>query len=181
MLFFPRGEKISRYTGIIPSTFVANRQTVLFSATQTQKITTITSLAIKKEPIYVGIDDDKEIATVDGLQQGYAVCPSELRFLFLYSFLKKNRTKKIMVFFSSCMSVKYHDELLNYIDVPVMSIHVRYRVFFHKNARTTFLKLGITNGFLVPLVDRVGRSRRNGPRPFFNFAILPPVSCFAPT
>jgi ATP-dependent RNA helicase DDX18/HAS1 len=30
-----------------------------------------------------------------------------------------------MVFFSSCLSVKFHHELLNYIDLPVMSIHVR--------------------------------------------------------
>ena len=30
-----------------------------------------------------------------------------------------------MVFFSSCMSVKFHHELLNYIDLPVMCIHVR--------------------------------------------------------
>ncbi len=30
-----------------------------------------------------------------------------------------------MVFFSSCMSVKYHHELLNYIDLPVMCIHVK--------------------------------------------------------
>lgn len=29
-----------------------------------------------------------------------------------------------MVFFSSCMSVKYHYELLNYIDLPVLAIHV---------------------------------------------------------
>ena len=27
------------------------------------------------------------------------------------------------VFFSSCNSVQYHAELLNYIDIPVMSIH----------------------------------------------------------
>lgn len=52
------------------------------------------------------------------------MCPSEKRFLLLFTFLKKNRKKKIMVFFSSCMSVKYHYELLNYIDLPVMAIHV---------------------------------------------------------
>lgn len=57
--------------------------------------------------------------------QGYVVCPSEKRFLLLFTFLKKNRKKKLMVFFSSCMSVKYHYELLNYIDLPVMAIHVR--------------------------------------------------------
>lgn len=52
------------------------------------------------------------------------VCPSEKRFLLLFTFLKKNRRKKLMVFFSSCMSVKFHYELLNYIDLPVMAIHV---------------------------------------------------------
>lgn len=57
--------------------------------------------------------------------QGYVVCPSEKRFLLLFTFLKKNRKKKLMVFFSSCMSVKFHYELLNYIDLPVMAIHVR--------------------------------------------------------
>uniref|UniRef100_A0A3Q2QFM2 ATP-dependent RNA helicase n=1 Tax=Fundulus heteroclitus TaxID=8078 RepID=A0A3Q2QFM2_FUNHE len=55
---------------------------------------------------------------------GYVVCPSEKRFLLLFTFLKKNRKKKLMVFFSSCMSVKFHYELLNYIDLPVMAIHV---------------------------------------------------------
>ena len=52
------------------------------------------------------------------------MCPSELRFLLLFTFLRKNLTKKVMVFFSSCNSVKFHSELLNYIDIPVMDIHV---------------------------------------------------------
>ena len=56
--------------------------------------------------------------------QGYIVVPSEKRFLVLFTFLKKNRNKKVMVFFSSCNSVKYHYELLNYIDLPVAHIHV---------------------------------------------------------
>ncbi|XP_011688166.1 PREDICTED: probable ATP-dependent RNA helicase pitchoune [Wasmannia auropunctata] len=112
-------EELKQIINILPK----RRQTMLFSATQTQKVATITTLALKKEPIYVGVDDDKEMATVDGLQQGYVACPSEKRFLLLFTFLKKNKQKKIMVFFSSCMSVKYHHELLNYIDLPVMSIH----------------------------------------------------------
>lgn len=103
---------------------------MLFSATQTEKVTMLTKLAIKKDPIYVGVDDDKDKATVEGLEQGYLVCPSDKRFLLLFTFLKKNRKKKIMVFFSSCMSVKYHHELLNYIDLPVMSIHVSSLLVF---------------------------------------------------
>jgi len=56
--------------------------------------------------------------------QGYVVCPSEKRFLLLFTFLRKNRNKKVMVFFSSCLEVKYFHELLNYIDIPVTCIHV---------------------------------------------------------
>ncbi|XP_060535915.1 probable ATP-dependent RNA helicase pitchoune [Cylas formicarius] len=112
-------EEMKQIVKLLPK----NRQTMLFSATQTQKTESLTSLALKKEPMYVGVDDTKDQATVSGLEQGYIVCPSEKRFLVLFTFLKKNRKKKIMVFFSSCMSVKYHNELLNYIDLPVMCIH----------------------------------------------------------
>ncbi|XP_044128845.1 ATP-dependent RNA helicase DDX18, partial [Bufo gargarizans] len=99
------------------------RQTMLFSATQTRKVEDLARVSLKKEPLYVGVDDNKDTATVDGLEQGYVVCSSEKRFLLLFTFLKKNRKKKMMVFFSSCMSVKFHYELLNYIDLPVMAIH----------------------------------------------------------
>ena len=30
---------------------------------------------------------------------------------------------QVMVFFSSCHSVKYHSDLLNFIDIPVKAIH----------------------------------------------------------
>ncbi|XP_076079899.1 uncharacterized protein LOC143049995 isoform X2 [Mytilus galloprovincialis] len=99
------------------------RQTMLFSATQTRKIEDLARISLKKEPLYVGVDDKREKATVEGLEQGYIVCPSDKRFLLLFTFLKKNRKKKVMVFFSSCKSVKYHHELLNYIDLPVSCIH----------------------------------------------------------
>lgn len=49
--------------------FLERRQTMLFSATQTKKIEDLAKLALKKEPLYVGVDDSKEKATVEGLQQ----------------------------------------------------------------------------------------------------------------
>ena len=51
------------------------------------------------------------------------VCDSDKRFLLLFSFLKRNQKKKIIVFLSSCNSVKYYAELLNYIDLPVLELH----------------------------------------------------------
>lgn len=112
-------EELKQIIKLLPK----RRQSMLFSATQTRKVEDLARISLKKEPLYVGVDDDQEAATVDGLEQGYVVCPSEKRFLLLFTFLKKNRNKKLMVFFSSCMSVKFHYELLNYIDLPVMAIH----------------------------------------------------------
>lgn len=43
---------------------------MLFSATANKKIEEITRLALKKEPLYVGVDDSKDAATVEGLEQG---------------------------------------------------------------------------------------------------------------
>merc|ERR1719481_2232501 len=94
---------------------------MLFSATQTKKTEDLARISLKKMPVYIGVDDLKETATSDMLEQGYIMAESDLRLRVLYTFLKKN--KKIMVFFSSCMSVKFHYELFNYIDVTCLSIH----------------------------------------------------------
>lgn len=136
-------EELKQIIHILPK----KRQTMLFSATQTKKTETLTSLALKKEPIYVGVDDHHEKATVEGLEQGYVVCPSEKRFLLLFTFLKKNRKKKVMVFFSSCMSVKYHHELLNYIDLPVLSIHGKQKQT--KRTTTFFQFCNASSGILL--------------------------------
>ncbi|XP_068663475.1 DEAD-box ATP-dependent RNA helicase 27-like isoform X2 [Aristolochia californica] len=98
------------------------RQTALFSATQTQQVQDLARVSLKN-PVYIGVDDGRSKATVDGLQQGYCVVPAARRFILLYSFLKRNLSKKVMVFFSSCNSVKYHSELLKYIQLECFDIH----------------------------------------------------------
>lgn len=42
---------------------------MLFSATQTRKVEDLARISLKKEPLYVGVDDNKDSATVDGLEQ----------------------------------------------------------------------------------------------------------------
>ncbi|XP_020902271.1 ATP-dependent RNA helicase DDX18 [Exaiptasia diaphana] len=151
-------EEMKQIVKLLPT----KRQTVLFSATQTKKIEDLAKLSLKRSPLYVGVDDNKETSTVEGLEQGYIVVPSEKRFLVLFTFLKKNRNKKVMVFFSSCNSVKYHSELLNYIDLPVMDIHGKQK---QQKRTTTFFefcnaKAGIllctdvaARGLDIPQVD----------------------------
>jgi ATP-dependent RNA helicase DDX18/HAS1 len=114
------------------------RQTMLFSATQTKKVEDLARTAIDvKTAVYVEVPNESTLATAEGLEQGYVTVPSDQRFLLLFTFLKKNKNKKIMVFFSSCNSVKFHSELLNYIDVPVMDIHGRQK---QQKRTTTFFQ-----------------------------------------
>ncbi|CAK6973612.1 ATP-dependent RNA helicase DDX18 [Scomber scombrus] len=136
-------EELKQIIKLLPK----RRQTMLFSATQTRKVEDLARISLKKEPLYVGVDDNKDHATVDGLEQGYVVCPSEKRFLLLFTFLKKNRKKKLMVFFSSCMSVKFHYELLNYIDLPVLAIHGKQKQT--KRTTTFFQFCNADSGILL--------------------------------
>lgn len=51
-------------------------------------------LSFKRKPLYVGVHDSQESATREGLEQGYCVVPADKRFLLLFTFLKKNASKK---------------------------------------------------------------------------------------
>ncbi|KAI3893833.1 hypothetical protein MKW92_018189, partial [Papaver armeniacum] len=99
------------------------RNTALFSATQTTEVEDIAHLLFKSIPVYVNVDDGRAKSTIEELQLGYCVVPSARRFILLYSFLKRNLSKKVMVFFSSCCSVKYHLELLRHLHVDCFDIH----------------------------------------------------------
>ncbi|OMH83338.1 ATP-dependent RNA helicase HAS1 [Zancudomyces culisetae] len=125
------------------------RQTVLFSATQTTKVEDLARISLKKGPLYINVDDKKEEATVDNLEQGYVVTDSDERFLLLFTFLKKNLSsnKKIIVFFSSCNSVKYHSELLNFIDIPVIDLHGKQKQ--QKRTNTFFEFVNAKSGILL--------------------------------
>lgn len=109
------------------------RQTMLFSATQTTKVEDLVRVSFKNKPIYVGVHDKNEVSTVAGLEQGFLIVSSEKRFLLLYTFLRKNMKKKIIVFMSSCNAVKFYYELLNHVDIPVLDLHGRQK----QNKRTT--------------------------------------------
>lgn len=112
---------------------------MLFSATQTTKVTDLARISLRPGPIHVDVDREQAASTVTTLSQGYVVCESDKRFLLLYTFLQKNRKKKVIVFLSSCNSVKYHAELLNYIDCPVLDLHVTVASHYIMRPLNSFL------------------------------------------
>ncbi|GAB5356682.1 hypothetical protein AAMO2058_000310500 [Amorphochlora amoebiformis] len=116
-----------------------NRQTMLFSATQTKNVKDIARVSARqgKAPLLISADKGNEPSTVMTLEQGYVICPSEQRFLLLFTFLKRNRKKKIIVFLSTCAAVKFYGELLNYIDIPVLDLHGQQK---QKKRTTTFFE-----------------------------------------
>ncbi|KAJ3202272.1 ATP-dependent RNA helicase, partial [Clydaea vesicula] len=136
-------EEMHKIIKLLPS----ERQTMLFSATQTTKVEDLARVSLKKAPLYINVDEKKEMATAEGLEQGYVVCESEARFLLLFTFLKKNLKKKVIIFMSSCNSVKYHAELLNYIDIPVLDLHGRQKQ--QKRTTTFFEFINADHGILL--------------------------------
>lgn len=95
---------------------------MLFSATMTKKVEDLCRLSLKN-PVLVEVAKDANQATVASLNQGYVVTEADEKFRLLFTFLRKNLKKKIMVFMSSCNAVKFYSDLLNYVDIPVKDIH----------------------------------------------------------
>lgn len=137
-------DEMRQIVKILPS---ADRQTMLFSATQTTKVEDLARISLKEGPLYVNVDHRKEHSTVEGLEQGYVVCDSDVRFRLLFTFLQRHSTKKIIVFFSSCNCVKYYAELLNYIDLPVLDLHGKQKQ--QKRTNTFFEFCNAERGTLI--------------------------------
>ena len=99
------------------------RQTMLFSATLSKKIENLGLLSLIN-PKYIQLKINKEGTNnnLQNLDQGYLIIEGSKKFIFLYTFLKKNLNQKIMIFFNSCSEVQFYSYLLNYIGIEVMSI-----------------------------------------------------------
>ncbi|EZA61622.1 putative ATP-dependent RNA helicase DDX10 [Ooceraea biroi] len=82
------------------------RQTLLFSATQTKSVKDLARLSLK-DPLYVSVHEHSAHTTPEGLQQSYIVCALEDKMAMLWSFIRNHLKQKMIIFFSSCKQVKY--------------------------------------------------------------------------
>jgi ATP-dependent RNA helicase DDX10/DBP4 len=115
------------------------RQTLLFSATQTKKVSDLARLSLQ-DPEYVSVHEAAQSATPNELQQHYVVTPLPEKLNTLWGFIKSNTKAKMLVFFSSGKQVRFAYESFRRLrpGIPLLHLHGRQK----QSAR-----LGITKGF----------------------------------
>ncbi|KAJ5760395.1 ATP-dependent RNA helicase dbp4 [Penicillium odoratum] len=104
------------------------RQTMLFSATQTRKVSDLARLSLK-EPEYVAVHEAAASATPATLQQHYVITPLPKKLDTLWSFIRSNLKSKTVVFLSSGKQVRFVYESLRHLQpgIPLMHLHGRQK------------------------------------------------------
>ena len=115
------------------------RQTLLFSATQTKKVSDLARLSLR-DPEYVSVHEAATSATPSTLQQNYVVTPLSEKLDILWSFIRSNLKSKILIFLSSGKQVRFVYEAFRHMQpgIPLLHLHGRQK----QTAR-----LDITNKF----------------------------------
>ena len=100
-----------------------SRQTLLFSATQTNKVSYLARLSLRDQE-YVGVHEDATSATPETLVQHYLVCPLPEKLNTLYGFIKSSLKSKIVVFFSSGKQVRFVYESFRHLQPGIPLMHL---------------------------------------------------------
>ncbi|KAK0627545.1 P-loop containing nucleoside triphosphate hydrolase protein [Immersiella caudata] len=104
------------------------RQTLLFSATQSKRVSDLARLSLK-DPEYVSVHEEASSATPTNLQQHYIVTPLVEKLDTLWGFLCSNRKSKIIVFLSSGKQVRFVFESFKRMQpgIPLLHLHGRQK------------------------------------------------------
>lgn len=115
------------------------RQTLLFSATQSKRVSDLARLSLH-EPEYVSVHAEDKSATPKTLQQNYFVCPIEEKLDMLWSFIQASKKKKILCFFSSAKMVRFVYESFRHMQpgIPLLHLHGRQKQGARLDVTTKF-------------------------------------------
>ncbi|DBB17177.1 TPA: hypothetical protein ACH3X3_014243 [Trebouxia sp. C0006] len=106
------------------------RQTMLFSATQTKSVKDLARLSLKA-PEYIAVHAEAAMPTPVKLQQAYVICELHEKVNVLWSFIKTHLRSKVIVFLSTCKQVKFMYEAFKKLrpGVPLRSLHGKMKQF----------------------------------------------------
>jgi len=104
------------------------RQTLLFSATQSRKLSDLARLSLQ-EPEYVSVHAEDKSSTPKSLTQNYIICPLHEKLDILWSFIQASKKSKILCFFSSAKQVRFVYEAFRHMQpgIPLLHIHGRQK------------------------------------------------------
>jgi ATP-dependent RNA helicase DDX10/DBP4 len=99
------------------------RQTLLFSATQSKKVSDIARLSLN-EPQYISVHEAADASTPATLQQHWIEVPLQDKLDTLYGFIRANVKSKMIVFLSSTKQVRFVYEALKRLQPGVPLLHL---------------------------------------------------------
>ncbi|KAK4617776.1 ATP-dependent RNA helicase DBP4 [Fulvia fulva] len=104
------------------------RQTMLFSATQTKRVSDLARLSLN-DPEYVSVHEASQTATPKTLQQNYVLTPLSEKLDTLWSFLQSAKKSKMIVFLSSAKQVRFVYESFRHMQpgIPLLHLHGRQK------------------------------------------------------
>ena len=104
------------------------RQTLLFSATQTKRVSDLARLSLK-DPEYISVHESSASATPSSLQQNYIVTSLPEKLSTLWSFLLTAKKSKLLVFLSSGKQVRHVYESFRHLQpgIPLLHLHGRQK------------------------------------------------------
>ncbi|KAJ6583169.1 P-loop containing nucleoside triphosphate hydrolase protein [Mycena sp. CBHHK59/15] len=117
----------SRTLSALLSHLPKSRQTLLFSATQTESVSDLARLSLK-DPVHIGIQESGATsisAMPQNLEQHYLSCTLDQKLSILWGFIKTHLQSKVLVFLSSCKQVRFVFETFcrMHPGMPLLNIH----------------------------------------------------------
>ncbi|KTW27083.1 hypothetical protein T552_02575 [Pneumocystis carinii B80] len=143
----------------------SNRQTLLFSATQTKSVKDLSRISLKN-PDYIAVHEKENSSTPPTLSQYYSIIPLDEKINILFSFIKTHLKSKTLVFMSTIKEVRFIYETFRHLQpgVPLLHLYGRKKQnsrnlittqFFSAKHAVMFCTDIAARGLDFPMVDWV--------------------------